>query len=186
MHLGDYKSTPLCRAQCPKPLHLGLQLHIQLLARYVVGEGKNWHHLTTWLDEVGSQLLAVDDDHEDWRAAKIAKNEQDKGRRRPKKMHKKHLHILFDPNIKAFQSWEAMVELWSLATCEKFIEWWHIKKAFPPSHYEIHRKYNVTNLKYCTWPEFKERCMQVHQFLYDQPNVKSNSIILSILRIVYA
>jgi hypothetical protein len=100
-------------------------------------------------------------------------------------VHKKHLHILFDPDIKAFQRWEAVVELWSLATCEKFIEWWHIKKAFPPSHHEIHRKYNVANLKYCTWPEFKEQCIQVHQFLYDQPNVKSNSIILSILRMVY-
>jgi hypothetical protein len=100
-------------------------------------------------------------------------------------VHKKRLHILFDSDIKAFQGWEAVVELWSLATCEKFIEWWHIKKAFPPSHHEIHRKYNVANLKYCTWPEFKEQCIQVHQFLYDQPNVKSNSIILSILRMVY-
>jgi hypothetical protein len=41
-------------------------------------------------------------------------------------------------------------------------------------------------LKYCTWLEFKERCIQVYQFLYEQPNVKSNSIILSILRMVYA
>jgi hypothetical protein len=36
------------------------------------------------------------------------------------------------------------------------------------------------------WPEFKERCIQVHQFLYDQSNVKSNSVILSILSVVYA
>jgi hypothetical protein len=35
------------------------------------------------------------------------------------------------------------------------------------------------------WPKFKERCIQVHQFLYNQPNVKSNSIILSILRMAY-
>jgi hypothetical protein len=75
--------------------------------------------------------------------------------------------------------------LWSLATCEKVIEWCHIGKAFPPLCHEIHRKYNVANLKYCTWPKFRERCIQIHQFLYDQPNVKNNSIILSILRMVY-
>jgi hypothetical protein len=128
----------------------------------------------------------MDPDHEDRRAAKSAKKEQDKGRRRPGKVYKKLLHILFDPDIKAFQGWEAMVEPWSLATCEKFIEWCHIGKVFPPSRHEIHRKHNVANLKYCTWPKFKERCIQVHQFLYDQSNVKSNCIILSILRMVYA
>jgi hypothetical protein len=137
------------------------------------------------LDEVGSKLLAMDPDHGNRRVAKITKKEQDKGGRRPGKVHKKCLHILFDPDIKAFQGWEVVVEPWSLITCEKFIKWCHIGKAFPPSRHEIHRKHNVANLKYYTWPEFKERCIQVHQFLYDQPNVKSNSIILSILRMVY-
>jgi hypothetical protein len=56
----------------------------------------------------------------------------------------------------------------------------------PPLRHGIHRKYYIANLKYCTWPEFKERCLQVHQFLYDKPNVKNNSVILSILRMVYA
>ena len=79
-----------------------------------------------------------------------------------------------------------MVEPWYLAICEKIIKWCYIGKAFPTSHHEIHRKYNVANLKYCMWPELKERCIQVHQILYDQPNVKSNSIILSILRIICA
>jgi hypothetical protein len=138
------------------------------------------------LDEVGSKLLAMDPDHGDRRAAKIAKKEHDKGRRRRGKVQKKLLHILFDPDTKAFQWWEVVVEPWSLTTCEKFIKWCHIGKAFPPSRHEIHRKHNVTNLKYYTWPEFKEQCIQVHQFLYDQPNVKSNSIILSIQRMVYA
>jgi hypothetical protein len=64
----------------------------------------------------------MDLDHEHQRA-KIAKKEQDKGRKRPGKLHKKRLHILFDPDIKAFEGWEAMVESWSLATCQKFIEW---------------------------------------------------------------
>jgi hypothetical protein len=117
----------------------------------------------------------MDPNHDDRRVAKIAKKEQDKQKRRPGKVHKKLLHILFDPDIKAFQSWKAVVEPWSLATCEKFIEWCHIGKAFPPSRHEIHRKHNVANLNYCTWPKFKERCIQVYQFLYDQANVKSNS-----------
>jgi hypothetical protein len=78
-------------------------------------------------------------------------------------VHKKRLHILFDPDIKAFQGWEAVLESWSLATCEKFIKSCHIGKVFPPSHHGINRKYNVANLKYCTWPKFKKRCTQVHQ-----------------------
>jgi hypothetical protein len=44
----------------------------------------------------------------------------------------------------------------------------------------------VANLKYYMQPKFKQRCIQVHQYLYDKPNVKSNAIILSILRMVYA
>jgi hypothetical protein len=108
------------------------------------------------LDEVGSKDLAMDDHLEDRRAAKIVKKEQDKGMKRPEKVYKKRIYILFDPDIKAFQGWEAMVELWSIATCEKFIEWCHIGKAFPPLRHAIHRKHNVANLKYCTWPEFKE------------------------------
>jgi hypothetical protein len=120
-----------------------------------------------WLDEVGSKLLAMDPDHGDRRAAKIAKKKQDKGRRRPGKVHKKRLHILCDPDIKAFQGWEAVVEPWSLTTREKFIEWCHIRKAFPPFRHKIHRKHKVVILKYCMWPEFKEQCIQVHQFLYD-------------------
>ena len=126
----------------------------------------------------------MDPDHEDWRA-KIAKNEQDKRKSKLEKVQKKRLHILFDPNIKAFQGWKAVVESWFLATCEKFIKRCHIEKAFLPSHHIIHRRHNVANLKYYTWPKFKERCIQIHQFLYGQSNVKSNCIILSILRMVY-
>jgi hypothetical protein len=61
------------------------------------------------LDEVGSQFLAMDLEYED-RRAKIAKREQDKGRRRPGKVQKKRLHIFFDPDIKAFEGWKAVVE----------------------------------------------------------------------------
>jgi hypothetical protein len=137
-------------------------------------------------DQVGENKLTMDGVIDESGAARIAKKEHDKGMRRRGKIHKKRLHILFDQNSKAFQGWEVVVEPWSLAICERFIKWCHIGKAFPPSRHGIHRKHNVANLKYYTWPEFKEPCIQVHQFLYDQPNVKSNSVILSILRMVYA
>jgi hypothetical protein len=133
-----------------------------------------------------NKILTMDGDIHERGATRIAKKEHDKERRCRGKIHKKRLHILFDQNSKAFQGWEAVVEPWSLTTCERFIEWCHIGKAFPPSRHGIHRKHNVGNLKYYTWPKFKERCIQVHQFLYDEPNVKSNSITLSILRMVYA
>jgi hypothetical protein len=40
----------------------------------------------------------MDLEYEDQRA-KIAKKEQDKGRRRPGKVQKKRMHILFDPKV---------------------------------------------------------------------------------------
>jgi hypothetical protein len=55
-------------------------------------------------------------------ATKLAKKEQDKGRRRPGRIQKKCLYILFDPNIKTFEGWKAAIEAWSLITCERFIE----------------------------------------------------------------
>jgi hypothetical protein len=115
--------------------------------------------LTTWQDQVGENKLTMDGVIDERGAARIAKKEHDKRRRRRGKIHKKRLHILFDQNSKAFQGWEAVVEPWSLATCKRFIEWWHIGKDFPPSRHGLHRKHNVANLKYCTWPEFKERCI---------------------------
>jgi hypothetical protein len=75
-----------------------------------------------WQDQVGEPKLAMDGDIDECGAARIAKKEHDKGRRRQGKIHKKCLHILFDPNNKAFQGWEAVVELWSLITCEIFIK----------------------------------------------------------------
>jgi hypothetical protein len=38
---GTISPRPFATTQCPKPLYLGLQLHKQLLARYVVGEDKS-------------------------------------------------------------------------------------------------------------------------------------------------
>jgi hypothetical protein len=38
---GTISPHPFATTQCPKPLHLGLQLRKQLLARYVVGEDKS-------------------------------------------------------------------------------------------------------------------------------------------------
>jgi hypothetical protein len=77
----------------------------------------------TWRNQVGAQDLTMNDQRDEHRVAKIAKKEQDKEKRHPGGVQKKRLHILFDPNIKAFQGWEAVVEPWSLTTCERFIEW---------------------------------------------------------------
>jgi hypothetical protein len=38
---GTISPRPFATTQCPKPLHLGLQLRKQLLAKYVVGEDKS-------------------------------------------------------------------------------------------------------------------------------------------------
>jgi hypothetical protein len=38
---GTISPCPFATTQCPKPLHLGLQLRKQLLARYVMGEDKS-------------------------------------------------------------------------------------------------------------------------------------------------
>jgi hypothetical protein len=51
-------------------------------------------------------------------------------RKRPRKVNKKHLYILFNPDIKAFQGWEVVVEPWSLATCEKFLKCATLGKHF--------------------------------------------------------
>lgn len=151
-----------------------------------MGEDKTYV-LATWLYHIGSEHLTMDSHLHKRRVPKVARRElHDKGRRRHGKKQKKRLHILFDPEIKAFQGWETVDEPWSLTTCERFIEWCHIGKAFRTSRHSIHRKHNVANLKYCTWPEFKERCIQVYQHMYDQANVKNNTIVLSILRMVYA
>jgi hypothetical protein len=58
--------------------------------------------LATWQDQVGENKLTMDGVIDERGAARIAKKEHDKGRRRRGKIHKKRLHILFDQNSKAF------------------------------------------------------------------------------------
>jgi len=111
---------------------------------------------------------------------------RDKGRPRNSKNTKKRLHILFDPKQLAFHGWENEEQPWTKRTCEKYIAWCHIDKVFPHSVHKKHCKFQVANLHYCKDPDFLERCIQVHQHLYDTAFVKRNEGSLAILRMVYA
>lgn len=111
---------------------------------------------------------------------------RDIGRVRNCKASKKRLHILLDPDKHAFDGWENQPQPWTKKTCERYIDWCHIDKIFPHSVHRKHCKRKVANLHFCKDPEFLERCIQVHQHLYDDPYVARNESSLAILRMVYA
>ncbi len=115
-----------------------------------------------------------------------ARREKDEGRKRAGKAQKKRLHVLFDHTNLAFSGWENENAPWSMKTCETYIEWCHIGHLFPASRHFLHRKYNGANLKYCNHMEFKERCIQVYQHLYNKELVFNNRINLTLARMVYA
>lgn len=87
---------------------------------------------------------------------------------------KKRLEILLDDSKKAFDGWESEPEPWSLETCEEYIEWCHINKAFPHARYKQHWRADKANLHYCKWPIFKERCIEMYQHIYERPNLERN------------
>ena len=55
---------------------------------------------------------------------------RDVGRKRKADLPKKRLHILLDPNSKAFPNWQDVQGMWTLEICEVFIDWYHMNKAF--------------------------------------------------------
>ncbi len=115
-----------------------------------------------------------------------APRKRDIGRRRKASLPKKRLHILIDPNAKAFSNWENVQGVWTFADCEKYIDWCHIGKAFPLQRHSKHRARRVANMKFCTNAELLERCIQVCQHLYNEPIIPRNEVTISILRMVYA
>lgn len=115
-----------------------------------------------------------------------AQRPRDIGRKRKATVPKKRLHILVDKNLKAFPGWEKVQGTWTLETCQSFIDWCHIGKVFPLARHAIHRARRMANLKYCTHDVMVERCIQVCQHLYGEPNVPRNEVSISILRMVYA
>ena len=111
---------------------------------------------------------------------------RDVGRKRKAGLPKKRLHILLDLNSKAFPNWQDVQGMWTLEICEEFIDWCHMGKAFPLARHSFHRSRRMANLKYCTHEGIIERCIQVSQHLYGEPNIPRNEVTISILRMVYA
>lgn len=116
----------------------------------------------------------------------LRKEENDKKRKRKGAPQRKRLHVLQNPNKLAFRGWEDEPDMWTMATCESFIEWCHIDKKFPLSRHHFHRRTNKANLKFCECPNFKQRCIEVYQVLYAMPCVERNEVPLFLARGVYA
>jgi hypothetical protein len=116
----------------------------------------------------------------------LRKAENDKKRKRRGNPQRKRLHVLQNSKKLAFQGWQDEPDMWTMATCELYIEWCHIDKKFPLSRHHINRHTNKANLKYCECPIFKQRCIEVYQVLYGTPCVDRNEVALFLARGVYA
>jgi hypothetical protein len=58
--------------------------------------------------------------------------------------------------------------------------------VFSPDRYHINRRGNKANLRYCTNPQFTQRCIEVYQVLFNEAHVKRNEVPLFICRMVWA
>jgi hypothetical protein len=90
------------------------------------------------------------------------------------------------PKKLAFKGWKDVPEPWTLANCCEYIKWCHIGKVFPEDRYNKHRRFSKANLKYCLDAEFKQRCIEVYQVLYNHEFVHRNEASLTICRMVWA
>jgi hypothetical protein len=86
----------------------------------------------------------------------------------------------------AFGGWKDVPKPWTLANCCEYIEWCHIGKVFPEDRHNKHRRFSKANLKYCLDAEFKKRCIEVYQVLYNHKFVHRNEASLTICRMVWA
>ena len=117
--------------------------------------------------------------------AQRRKIEKDKTRVRRGNVQRKRLHVLNNPSKLAFRGWEEVPEPWTYADCEEYIEWCHIDKKFPPERHRKNRKSNKANLRFCSCPDFTQRCIEVYQVLYGRANVERNEIMLYICQMVW-
>jgi hypothetical protein len=85
-----------------------------------------------------------------------------------------------------FRGWKDVPEPWTLANCCEYIEWYHIGKVFPEDRHNKHRRFSKAKLKYCLDAEFKQRCIEVYQVLYNHEFVHRNEASLTICRMVWA
>ena len=74
----------------------------------------------------------------------------------------------------------------SLDNCCEYIEWCHIGKVFPEDCHNKHQRFTKANLKYCLDVEFKQRCIEIYQVLYNLPTVHRNEVSYTICRMVWA
>lgn len=111
---------------------------------------------------------------------------RDRGRLRKGNLHRKRMKVYENPNKMAFRGWATVAGTWTAETCARYIEWCHINKVFSPERYHINRRGNKANLKYCTNPEFTQRCIEVYQVLFNEAHVKRNEVPLFICRMVWA
>jgi hypothetical protein len=118
--------------------------------------------------------------------AQRRKIEKDKTGVRRENVQRKRLHVLNNPSKLAFRGWEDVPEPWTYADCEEYIEWCHIDKKFPPERHRKNRKSNKANLRFCSCPDFTQRCIEVYQVLYGRANVERNEIVFYICRMVWA
>ena len=114
------------------------------------------------------------------------KAEKDKLRQRPGKKDRKRLKVLLNPAKKAFKGWEDVPEPWMTSDCEEYLEWCHVSKMFPVSRHRNHIHSDKVNLRYCSNEAFKERCIEVYQYLYRRPDIIRNEVGKGICRMVYA
>jgi hypothetical protein len=96
--------------------------------------------------------------------AELRKEEADKHRERRGAFQRKKLHVLQNPKKLAFRGWKDVPEPWTLAN---YCEWCHIGKVFPEDRHNKHQRFSKANLKYCLDVEFKQRCIEVYQVLYN-------------------
>jgi hypothetical protein len=78
------------------------------------------------MDIIGEQLESctfIDAHH--------PKIEEDKTRVQRGNVQQRKLHVLRNPKNLAFKGWQEILELWTYANCEEYIEWCHINKNFP-------------------------------------------------------
>jgi hypothetical protein len=126
------------------------------------------------------------DRHRQKTEAELRKEEADRTRERKGPIQRKRLYVLRNPEKLAFRGWKDVPEPWTFADCCKYIEWCHIGKVFPKERHNKHRRFSKANLKYCLDPEFKQRCIEVYQVLYNHAIVHKNEASLTICRIVWA
>ena len=107
------------------------------------------------------------------------------GRFRKGNFHRKRMKVYENPHKLAFRGWATVAGMWTAETCARYVEWCHINKVFLPERYHINRRGNKANLRYCTDPQFTQRCIEVYQVLFNEALVKRNEVPLFICRMVW-